>query len=61
MEFSALFAGRLPPRKLEILNRLVESKRSVLKRIGCALSPEVYRQSRLDGLLLRVLVLLDWY
>ena len=61
MEFSAIFAGRLPAGKLEILNRLVESRRSVLKRIGYALNPEVYRQSRLDGLLLRVLVLLYWY
>ena len=61
VEFSAIFAGELPPAKLEILNRLLESRRSVLKRIGYALNPEVYRQSRLDGFLLRVLLLLDWY
>ena len=61
VEFAALFAGRLPASKLEILNRLVESKRSVFKRVGYALNPGVYRQSRLDGFLLRVFVILDRY
>lgn len=61
VEFLTIFAGRLSAQKLRILNRLVESKQSFLKRMGYALNPEVYRQSRLDGLLLRALVLLGWY
>jgi len=60
-EFLNIFAERLPAREFEILSRFVESKRSIWRRIGYAVNPEVYRQSRLDGLLLRVLLLLDWY
>lgn len=59
--FAAIYREALADEKLEALERFLGSKRSVLARTLFALNPSVYRQSRLDDVLLRILIVANWY
>jgi len=60
-EFASIFGERLPEDKQVVLARFLVSKTSFIERIRFALDPGVYRQTRLDDLILRALIVLGWY
>jgi glycosyltransferase involved in cell wall biosynthesis len=60
-EFQRLFGARLSERRRALVERLLRGKRSFLTRLGLAFSPEVWRQSRVDDLIFRVLLLCNRY
>lgn len=60
-EFASIYADRLSHDRRQRLARFLASKRSLTARIRYALNPGVYRQSRLDNVLLRALIVLGWY
>lgn len=61
VEFARVFRQQLSDDKRGILDRFIQSKRSVFVRCRYALHPDVYRQSKLDDIFLRVLLMLGWY
>lgn len=58
MEFSRLFHSELDPGLRQILDRFLSAHPHVSTRLSYALTLDVWRQSRFDNLLLRLLVLL---
>lgn len=61
IEFSRVFRQQLSDDKKGILDRFVQSKCSFFMRCRYALHPDVYRQSKLDDIFLRALLVLGWY
>lgn len=59
-EFATVYGARLPPDKGAILARFLEGRTTLYQKIRYAFSPDVYRQSSIDNLILRVLLLLDY-
>lgn len=61
-EFFSCFGDRLDPKNAVVLNGLLRSKSGLPSRLRYAFSPmEVWRQSRADTLILRMLILLGRY
>jgi len=60
-EFACIYQDALPADKREGLDRFLASKRSAITRLLFAMNPSVYRQSRFDDVLLRMLITLNWY
>ena len=60
-EFASIFGNRLPEEKRRLLARFLASKSSFMARIRFALYPGIHRQSRLDDLIFRALIVLGWY
>ena len=56
-----LYKDSIPPDAQRLLDDFVAGKTSLLRRIQLALSCRIWRQRRLDDLLLRVLILLNRY
>ncbi|HHH44569.1 MAG TPA: glycosyltransferase family 2 protein [Gammaproteobacteria bacterium] len=61
VEFERVFGQQLSGDKRAILERFIQSRRSVFARCRYAFHPDVYRQSRLDDVFLRALLILGWY
>ena len=59
--FQAVCGARLDPRRARVLERFLASRVSGRARIGYALRKDIYRQSQLDDLVLRTLIMLDRY
>jgi glycosyltransferase involved in cell wall biosynthesis len=59
--FARLYAESLSRDKRRVLERFLASKQSRRTRMQFALKPGVYRQSRIDDVLLRMLFILNWY
>ena len=58
-EFRRLFSDRLSPTELATIALVERAPRSFFGRLALALSPRVYRQSVIDDLVLRAVVLLN--
>lgn len=58
-EFRELYGVMLPTDKQEILNRFLDERRTLIGRIRYALTGDTYRQSKLDDLILRLLIVLN--
>jgi len=59
-EFRDAYGLLLEPQGERILRRFLDSRRSFLGRLRYAFSADVYRQSPIDNLLLRMMILFDW-
>jgi glycosyltransferase involved in cell wall biosynthesis len=60
-EFAVRYASGLANDKRDLLDRFLASNNSLAARIRYALKPGVHRQSRVDDLMLRALIVLGWY
>lgn len=60
-EFHKLFGHKLDPKLLKVLDRFLCERDSISTRLSYALTLDVWRQSHLDNLLLRFLVLLGYF
>jgi glycosyltransferase involved in cell wall biosynthesis len=58
IEFRELFYELMPREKKNIIDNFIDSQAKFMTRIHYAFSPEVYRQSRIDNIILRILILL---
>jgi hypothetical protein len=58
-DFRKIYGTLLPPEKRAILNRFLDDRRTFGGRLRYAVSGEVYRQSRVDDAILRLLVILN--
>jgi hypothetical protein len=56
LEFRDLFGARLDASTARLLARFADRRRSRLASLGYALRPDVFRQGRLDNLILRALL-----
>jgi glycosyltransferase involved in cell wall biosynthesis len=54
-----IFNGSIPQSNRQVLNHFVESKSFLFRRIQLALSSEIWRQTRQDNLMLRLLILMN--
>lgn len=59
--FRNIFKDRIPAHNRQVLNIFVAAKSSLYRRIQLAFSREIWRQTWLDNLLLRILILLNRY
>lgn len=59
MEFKRIYSSSLPQDKKRVLDRFIGSRSSFRGRLFYALCGEVYRQSMVDDIILRVLILLN--
>lgn len=60
-EFHKLFGHMLDPTLLKVLDRFLSARHDISTRLSYALTPDVWRQSRLDNLFVRILVLLGYF
>lgn len=60
-EFLVTFGNRIPADRLRVLRLFVESKSAFWRRVGLALSNDIWRQRRVDDLLWRLLILMNRY
>ena len=58
-EFLAAFGNRIPDRERRMLNDFVKAKSSLRARLKLSLSNQIWRQTRLDDFLWRVLILMN--
>ena len=61
IEFKRIHGRQLPADKRAILDRFIDSKRSTVRRFRFAFNPGLYRQSTLDNVFFRMLLVLGWY
>jgi glycosyltransferase involved in cell wall biosynthesis len=59
-EFRRIYGSFLPEEKEAILDRFVDERRSFTGRLRYAFSSEVYRQSVIDNIILRLLIILNY-
>ena len=59
IEFRRIFGESLPKDKREILDRFIEDRASLKDRIKYGLHSEVFRQSNLDNIILKILIILN--
>ena len=57
IEFREIFTDMLPQEKRDILDHFISSQAKFTTRLSYAFFPEVYRQSRIDNMILRILIL----
>lgn len=60
-EFLKSYGERIPVGKSELIRRFIRGKRSFFTRLRLVMSGEIWRQRRVDGLVLRILILLNRY
>jgi glycosyltransferase involved in cell wall biosynthesis len=60
-ELIALYGDQLSEEDLRLLNDFLTSKQSPATRLRYALQPGIFRQSRVDDLMLRALIVAGWY
>lgn len=60
-EFLLTFGDRIPVDQLRVLRLFVEAKSAFWRRVGLALSNDIWRQRRVDDLLWRLLILMNRY
>ena len=58
-EFMRIYGSSLPEEKKKVLERFLKSRKGFWHRLGYVLSCEVYRQSPLDNLVLKALIVLN--
>lgn len=58
-EFRRIYGPSLPADKKAILDRFIDSRKKFTDRLRYAVSGEVYRQSLVDNIILRVLIILN--
>ena len=58
VEFREMFCELMPQEKKYIIDNFISAQAKIMTRISYALFPEVYRQSRIDNFILRILILL---
>lgn len=58
IEFREMFYELMPQEKKNIIDNFIDSQATLISRIHYAFFPEVYRQSRIDNIILRILILL---
>lgn len=58
VEFREIFYDLMPQEKRNIIDNFVNSQRKLNLRIQYAFFPEVYRQTKIDNIILRILILL---
>jgi len=59
-EFRDVYGQSLEPEKARTLHRFLDGRGSFLGRLLYAFTADVYRQSPIDNLFLRVMILFDW-
>ena len=59
VEFMRIYGSSLPEEKKKVLERFLKSRKGFWHRLGYVLSCEVYRQSPLDNLVLKALIVLN--
>lgn len=59
-EFRNVYGQSLEPEKARVLNRFLDGRGSFLGRLLYVFAADVYRQSTIDNLLLRVMILFGW-
>lgn len=60
-DFLEAYGERIPEEKAELARKFIRGKRSFFARLGLALSSQIWRQRRVDGIILRALILLNRY
>ncbi|WCK54286.1 glycosyltransferase family 2 protein [Aneurinibacillus sp. Ricciae_BoGa-3] len=58
-EFQRIFAQQLPQNKAEFLDRFVNNRRTFIQRLWYACERNVYRQSKVDTFVLKILILFN--
>lgn len=58
-EFQKIYGMILPEDKEKILNKFINSRKTLISRIFYAFTGEVYRQSLVDDLILRILIIFN--
>ena len=56
-----IFKERIPASRRQVLNNFVAAKSSLSRRVQLALSGDIWRQTRSDNLMLRLLILINRY
>lgn len=59
--YRAAYGGSLPDEKRRVLDRFVDSNRSLRARLAYAVTMDVWRQTALDNLILRALIAAGQY
>lgn len=57
-EFKRIYGSSIPEEKKDILNRFIDGRKSLTDRLRYAFGGEVYRQSMIDNLILKLLIVL---
>jgi len=60
-EFLKSYGEQIPVSKYELIKRFIRGKSSFFTRLRLVMSREIWRQRRVDGLVLRILILLNRY
>lgn len=60
-DFLEAYGERIPEEKAELARKFIRGKSSFFARLSLALSSRIWRQSRVDGVILRILILLNRY
>lgn len=60
-EFLESYGERLPVDQSELIRKFIRGKRSFFTRLSLVISGKIWRQRRVDGLVLRILILLNRY
>lgn len=61
IEFKNKYGSLLPQKELKIVNRLLRAKKSFLYRLIYSCHPDIWRQSHLENILMRVKILMNNY
>lgn len=60
-EFLKSFGERIQADKTELIKSFIRGKNSFFTRLGLTMSSKIWRQRRVDGLVLRILILINRY
>ncbi len=58
-EFRRIFGSSLPPDKKQLLDEFIDDRQTIIDRLQFVIKKEVYRQSLVDDIILRMLILLN--
>lgn len=58
-EFRKIYGASLPSDKKVTLNRFIDERKTFIGRLRYAISGEVYRQSKIDDIIFRILIVLN--
>lgn len=58
-EFKRIYGDMLSPEKLHVLNRLINDRKTLTGRLRYALTGPTYRQSRIDDLIFRLMIIMN--
>ncbi len=61
IEFKRIHGCHLRADKRATLDRFIDSRRSIVRRLRFAFDPGLYRQSTMDNVFFRMLLVLGWY